>query len=270
MFAVVRLIGLFFLTVLSSLNGQAAEFTNTLPRSLQSDRNSVYCASIQISHAITSMHQNSSDHLCAIIDLAIPTTDSAQPERISPVDQKACHQDKWQIDAWHGWMDAPYWRSKWQSFGQTGVLGETHLVGRYPAALGIRFGRKGQHVTYGLHWGYRKHFTQRYVVARLLEEKRYTSTSVLAWAEKKYFNKDCWSMSGLLGLGIEHQATHLPTGLVPDIVYRDTRLGMQITPLLVRLHHRQWGGLLGLGFGSAGILQTGLSYSWGNRRTFLP
>jgi hypothetical protein len=270
MFAVIRLIGLFLLTVLSPLNGQAVEFTNTLPWSLQSNRNSGHCASIQFSHAITSMHQNSSDHTCSIIDLEIPTTDSAQPERIWPIDHKPYHQDNWQIEVWHGWMDAPYWRSKWKSFGQTGVLGETLLVGRYPAALGIRFGRQGQQGIYGLQWSYRKHFTQRYAVATLLEEKRYTTTSVLAWAEKKYLNKDCWSMSGLVGLGIEHQVSYIPTGLVPEIVYHDTRLGMQITPLLVRFHHRQWGGLIGLGFGSAGILQTGLSYSLGNRRTFLP
>ena len=250
MFAVIRLIGLVLLTVLSPLNRRAVAFTNSLPWHLKSDQKS--------------------KHLCSVVGFKNSTTDSAQPERIRPIYPRAHHQARWQIEILHSWMDAPYWRSKWQSFGRTGVLGETLLVGRYPAALGIRFGRNGQHITYGLHWGYRKHFTQRYVVARLLEEKRYTSTSILAWAEKKYFNKDCWSMSGLLGLGIEHQATHIPTGLVPEIVYHNTRLGMQIIPLLVRLHHRQWGGLLGLGFGSAGILQTGLSYSLGNRRTFLP
>lgn len=187
------------------------------------------------------------------------------PHRIMPDPQPV-----WQVDVWHGWIDAPFLRSKWHSFSQTGVLGETYLVGGYPAALGFRIGRKGRSFSYGLQLGFRKHFTQHYLVALLLEEKHHSNLSVTAWVERNYYQSMRWTIGGQTGLGMQIQGTHVRAGHAMGTNEKNIRLSIQITPILFRLYWGRWGGFMGLGYGSAGILQTGLSHSLGCRRTFSP
>jgi hypothetical protein len=191
------------------------------------------------------------------------SSDSARNNSVVPVPIRFEYLKGWHFDLWHGWMDAPYARSQLKSLWQTGALGEAYLVGRYPAALGIRLGWYNNMWSRGLQLGYRKHFTRHYQVAELLDERHYTSATVQAWTEKTYLKGIRWSVGGQFALGVGHQSIQIRAGPERGNTIQNTRLSGQITPLMIRIKHLQWGGFLGMGYGSAGILQTGLSYSPG-------
>jgi|GEM_PF-2639005 len=230
----------------------------------QSGRNSNRPGVMPGSAALFVVHRGSNASTPHPSGEEVPGTDSTHRKCHWPDRTGICRQTKWQIDVWHGWMDAPYLRSQWTSLWQTGAIGETFLVGGYPAAWGIRLGRNGLHWSYGLQMGCRKHFTQQYLVATLLDEQHHTNASVLAWTETKYMNRLRWSIGGQIGVGMAQQKTQFRVGSAQGTQQQAYRWGSQITPLILRLKRHHWGGFIGIGYGTAGILQSGFSLSLGH------
>jgi len=201
-------------------------------------------------------------------EIPVHTIDSSQIKRLKSIPNWSHSPKGWHFDLWHGWMDAPYARSKWKSLWQTGAFGEAYLVGRYPAALGIRMGRFNHNGGWSIQLGYRKHITWHYQVGELLDERHYTNASVQVCAEKTYHKGARCSFGGQLGVGAGHQSIQIRAGPGRGNSIQNTRLSGQITPLLLRINHQKWGAFVGIGYGSAGILQTGMSYFPFKKRTF--
>lgn len=197
-------------------------------------------------------------------------TQSLRLNRNKPPENSRDMKPAWRIDACHGWMDAPYALSKWKALWQTATLGEAYLVGCYPAALGIRVERVREKLSWGLQLGYREHFTHHYRVATLLDERHYSHLSVLALVEYSYLNGLRWSLGGQIGLGVGRHNTLIRAGPEAGNRMHRTLMSWQITPIILRINHRQLGGFAGMGYGSAGILQSGISYSIYPKRTFSP
>lgn len=174
----------------------------------------------------------------------------------------------WRLEAWHGWMDAPYASSRWSLFVRNPVLGEAFLIGRYPAALGLRMERTGGKLEWGLQLGYRKHFTQHYVVAILLEERQYRNLSALATLSVPYHKGKWHTLYGHAGVGLMLRQTRIRAGPEAGTTIHSAHPGWQIMPLLVRVNYRQFGGFAGAGFGASGIFHTGLTYYVEPGRTF--